>query len=136
MLAILGDREQRVLEGIAPVGRIDRAAIHEEPNEAAVAFAYGEMEWGLEAEPGEEIQAWLEGRLRERIGVDAPVTHRWAGVISYTDDKLPIFEEARPGVFAVGGFSGHGNVLGSAAGRAAMAIALESPPPPLARWLG
>jgi glycine/D-amino acid oxidase-like deaminating enzyme len=93
------------------------------------------MEWGLEAEPGDDVQAWLEERLRDRIGVDAPVTHRWAGVIAYTPDRLPIFEEVRPGVVAVGAHSGTGNVLGSAAGRAAVAIALGEPAPQLARLL-
>jgi glycine/D-amino acid oxidase-like deaminating enzyme len=97
---------------------------------------YAAAEWGRPAETSEPVQDLLDRLLRERVGVDAPVTHRWAGVISYTDDRLPIFEEVRPGVFAVGGFSGHGNVLGSAAGRAAVAIALGAPPPPLSRWLG
>jgi gamma-glutamylputrescine oxidase len=96
---------------------------------------HADTEWGQPAEPSPPLQEMLDRLLRERVGVDAPVTHRWAGVIAYTDDRLPIFEEVRPGVFAVGGHSGHGNVLGSAAGRAAMAIALGAPPPPLARWL-
>src|SRR5918992_6087673 len=39
---------------------------------------FGAGEWGLEAEPNGEVQAWLEQRLRERGGVDAPGTHRWA----------------------------------------------------------
>lgn len=97
---------------------------------------YGAAEWGRPAETSQPLQDLLDRLLRERVGVDAPVTHRWAGVISYTDDRLPIFEAVRPGVFAVGGLSGHGNVLGSAAGRAAMAIALGAPPPPLSHWLG
>jgi gamma-glutamylputrescine oxidase len=92
-------------------------------------------EWGLDAEPGAEVQAWLDRRLRERVGVRAPVTHRWAGVIAYTDDRLPVFAEVRPGVIAVGAHSGHGNVLGSAAARAAATIALGGPPPRLARLL-
>ena len=96
---------------------------------------YGDGEWGLEAEPGAEVQALLDRLLRERVGVDAPVTHRWAGVIAYTEDRLPVFAEVRPGVIAVGGHSGHGNVLGSAAGRAAMTIALGGAPPRLARLL-
>jgi gamma-glutamylputrescine oxidase len=96
---------------------------------------YGDEEWGRPAEPEEPIQPWLDRLLRERAGIDAPVTHRWAGVIAYTDDRLPILEEVRPGVLASGAFSGHGNVLGSAAARAAVAIALGEPPPPLARLL-
>ncbi len=97
---------------------------------------YADDEWDRPAEPSQPLQDMLDRLLRERVGVTAPVTHRWAGVIAYTEDKLPIFEEVRPGVFAAGGHSGHGNVLGSAAGRAAMAIALGGPEPPLARWLG
>jgi gamma-glutamylputrescine oxidase len=96
---------------------------------------YGEGEWGRPAEPSAEVQGLLDRLLHERVGVDAPVTHRWAGVIAYTPDRLPVFEEVRPGVIAVGGHSGHGNVLGSAAGRAAMAIALGKSPPRLVRLL-
>jgi gamma-glutamylputrescine oxidase len=96
---------------------------------------YGDTEWGRSAEPTAEVQALLDALLRDRAGVDAPVTHRWAGVISYTSDRLPVFAELRPGVIAVGAHSGHGNVLGSAAARAAMAIALGEPAPRLARLL-
>lgn len=96
---------------------------------------FGASEWGHEAEPGDDVQAWLDARLRERVGVDAPVTHRWAGVIAYTEDRLPVFAEVRPGVLAVGAHSGHGNVLGSAAGRAAVRIALGKSTPLLARLL-
>jgi gamma-glutamylputrescine oxidase len=96
---------------------------------------HGDGEWGREALPGAEVQALLDRLLRDRVGVDAPVTHRWAGVIAYTEDRLPVFEEVRPGVIAVGAHSGHGNVLGSAAARAATAIALDRPAPLLARLL-
>jgi glycine/D-amino acid oxidase-like deaminating enzyme len=96
---------------------------------------YGEGEWGREAEPGADVQAWLERLLRERVGVDAPVTHRWAGVIAYTEDRLPVFAEVRPGVIAVGAHSGHGNLLGSAAARTADLIALGRRAPRLARLL-
>jgi len=97
--------------------------------------AYAAGEWGRPAEAGAEVQALLDRLLRERVGVDAAVTHRWAGVIAYTPDRLPVFAEVRPAVIAVGAHSGHGNVLGSAAARAATAIALGAPPPPLARLL-
>ena len=97
--------------------------------------AYGETEWGHPADTGPEVQAWLDRLLRDRVGVEAPVTHRWAGVVAYTEDRLPVLAEVRPGLVAVGAHSGHGNVLGSAAGRAAMAIALGRPAPRLARLL-
>jgi len=96
---------------------------------------YGDAEWGQEAEAGADVQAWLDRRMRERVGVDAPITHRWAGVIAYTDDRLPVFAEVRSGVIAVGAYSGHGNVLGPATARAAVAIALGRAAPRLARLL-
>ena len=58
---------------------------------------FGDGEWGRPAEPDARIQAWLDRLLRERAGVEAPVTHRWAGVIAYTEDRLPVLEEVRPG---------------------------------------
>ena len=84
-------------------------------------------EWGAPAEPEEAVQAELDRVLREDAGVDARVTHRWAGVVAYTEDRLPVLEAVRPGVIAVGAHSGHGNVLGSAAARAAAEIALGRP---------
>jgi gamma-glutamylputrescine oxidase len=97
--------------------------------------AHAETEWGQPAEASADIQRLLDRLLRERAGVDAAVTHRWAGVISFTADRLPVFAEVRPGVIAVGAHSGHGNVLGSAAARAAIAIALGRPAPRLAQLL-
>jgi glycine/D-amino acid oxidase-like deaminating enzyme len=94
-----------------------------------------DAEWGAGAEPSEEVQDGLEALLRGPLGVEAPVTHRWAGVVGYTDDFLPVFEPVRPGVVAVGGQNGHGNVIGSAAARAAARIALGEPAPALARLL-
>jgi gamma-glutamylputrescine oxidase len=96
---------------------------------------YGDAEWGQPAEAGDDVQALLDRLLRERVGVGAAVTHRWAGVIAYTPDRLPVFAEVRPGVIAVGAHSGHGNVLGSAAARAATAIALGRPAPRLAQLM-
>jgi glycine/D-amino acid oxidase-like deaminating enzyme len=92
-------------------------------------------EWGAPATPTDALQEHLERLLHERIDPAARVTHRWAGVVGYTDDLLPVLEEVRPGVIALGGLCGHGNVIGSAAGRAAAAIALGEPPPRIARIL-
>ncbi len=79
-----------------------------------------EAEWGHDATPTPTIQAALDRVLRERIGVrEASVTHRWAAIVGYTDDGLPVFGEARPGVWAAGAYSGTGNVVGALCGRAA-----------------
>ncbi|HEY7769213.1 FAD-dependent oxidoreductase [Longimicrobium sp.] len=84
----------------------------------------GEGEWTEEWEPSETMQARLEGFLRERIGVRAPVTHRWAASVGYTPSGLPVLEEVRPGVWAAGGYSGTGNVIGALCGRAMAQIAV------------
>jgi glycine/D-amino acid oxidase-like deaminating enzyme len=79
----------------------------------------GDGEWTDVAEPADPVQSMLEAYLREVIGVTAPITHRWAGAVGYTEDGLPIFEEVRPRVWAIGGYSGTGNVVGAICGRAA-----------------
>lgn len=84
----------------------------------------GEGEWTEEAAPGEVIQVRLEAFLRERIGVRAPVTHRWAASVGYTPTGLPLMEEVRPGVWAAGGYSGTGNVIGALCGRAMAEMAV------------
>jgi glycine/D-amino acid oxidase-like deaminating enzyme len=55
--------------------------------------------------------------------VQAPITHRWAATVGYTHDGLPVVSEVRRGVWAVGGYSGTGNVIGALMGRG------------IARWL-
>ena len=84
-----------------------------------------------------EPEVWerVHRYLREELGLDAEVTHRWAGVVGYTDDLLPYAGEVpgRPGLYVAGGYSGHGNVPGFMCGRdIADAIAGE-PPGPLLR---
>jgi gamma-glutamylputrescine oxidase len=86
--------------------------------------AGGEGEWTEDAAPGEVVQARLERFLRERIGVRAPVTHRWAASVGYTQTGLPLLEEVRDGVWVAGGYSGTGNVIGALCGRAAAELAL------------
>lgn len=80
-------------------------------------------EWTESTEPTASIQARLEAFLRAQVGVRAPVTHRWAASVGYTPDGLPILAEVRPGVWAVGGYNGTGNIVGALCGRAAAARA-------------
>jgi glycine/D-amino acid oxidase-like deaminating enzyme len=77
----------------------------------------GDSEWTTNATPTDVVQQALERRLREQLGVRAPISHRWAASVGYTDDGLPVVAEVRPGVWAVGGYSGTGNVIGSLLGR-------------------
>lgn len=85
---------------------------------------FREAEWTIEDTPSAAVQARLEQFLREQLGVQAPVTHRWAAVVGYTEGILPVFAELLPGVWAVGGYNGTGNVIGALCGKAAVEQAL------------
>lgn len=82
-----------------------------------------EVEWTAEAEPTAAVQAHLEALLRDRLGVSAPVTHRWAGAIAFGPGPLPLLAEVREGVWAAGAYRGTGNALGPVYGRAAADLA-------------
>ena len=74
----------------------------------------------------------VERYLREDLGTDAAVSHRWAGVVGYSDDSLPYVGEVpgRPGLYVSGGYSGVGNVPGFMCGRdLADTIAGDGPEP-------
>ncbi len=66
-----------------------------------------------------EIWNRLETYLRDELGLDTRITHRWVGIVGYTDDQLPFVGEVpdRPGLHVAGGYSGHGNVPGYVAGQ-------------------
>jgi gamma-glutamylputrescine oxidase len=61
----------------------------------------------------------IERHIRDDLGLDAVVTHRWAGVVGYSVDALPYVGEVpgRPGLWVAGGYSGHGNVPGFLSGK-------------------
>ena len=83
-------------------------------------------EWTHDATPSSAIQQRLDEFLRTHIGTQAPVTHRWAASVSYTHDGAPICEEVRDGVFAIGAYSGTGNIVGALCGRDAAAWAAHT----------
>ena len=77
----------------------------------------GDEEWTMEDSPSPTVQDALEKFLREGMGVRAPITHRWAASVGYTSSGEPICEEVRPGVWAIGGYNGTGNIVGAIYGR-------------------
>jgi gamma-glutamylputrescine oxidase len=87
--------------------------------------AGGDGEWTHDAEPSTVVQEQLERFLRETLGVHAPITHRWAASAGYTTTGLPVIEQVRDHVWALGGYSGTGNVIGALAARAIAAAALD-----------
>jgi glycine/D-amino acid oxidase-like deaminating enzyme len=95
---------------------------HQLPDRRLVAG--GRRDTTLELEDTDEeatteaIQRELDGFAAELAGRPVVVTHRWAGIWGTTEDGLPIVGPipGRHGVWAALGYSGHGNVLGFAAG--------------------
>ncbi|HET6680001.1 MAG TPA: FAD-binding oxidoreductase [Gemmatimonadaceae bacterium] len=77
-----------------------------------------EVEWTTDATPSASVQEYLEALLRDRLSVSAPITHRWAASVAYSRDGSPVLDEVRPGVWAIGAYSGTGNVMGALYGRA------------------
>jgi gamma-glutamylputrescine oxidase len=61
----------------------------------------------------------IEGWMREQLAVYGTVTHRWVGTVGYSDDGLPYAGAVpdAPGLYVLGGYSGHGNVPGYLAGQ-------------------
>jgi gamma-glutamylputrescine oxidase len=96
-----------------PDGRIAVGGFSDEDGEGA-ADSYTTAE---QASP--VIHARLERFLRDDLGVEAPVTHRWIGLVGYSRDERP-FVGAVPrhdGLFVAGGYNGTGNLNGFTAGR-------------------
>ena len=77
-----------------------------------------------EALPTPNVQKALEKRFTEVTGLAPTATHRWAALVGYTTDGLPVIEQVRPRIWATGGYSGTGNLLGAVCGRAAAQLAL------------
>ena len=82
-----------------------------------------EEEWTQDDEPTASMQAMIEKFLREHLKVRAAVTHRWAASVAYTLDGLPVLEQVRDKVWAVGGYSGTGNIVGALSATAAARLA-------------
>jgi gamma-glutamylputrescine oxidase len=73
------------------------------------------------------IQAAVENMLRDVLGSVPDITHRWAGLMAFTPDRLPLVGPlpGREGVWLSLGYSGHGNVLGFACGELVAASILD-----------
>lgn len=86
-------------------------------------------EWTHDDRPTAAVQGHLEGWLRAGLGASAPVTHRWGARVAYTESGAPVCRVVRPGVFAIGAYSGTGNVVGALCARRAVSWALGARTP-------
>ena len=109
------------------------------PDGRVLAGGFGDVDGErsyTDSEDGEPL-VWerVHRYLREELGLEAEVTHRWAGIVGYTDDQLPYAGEVpgRPGLYVAGGYSGHGNVPGYMCGRDIADAIAGGPPGPLFR---
>jgi glycine/D-amino acid oxidase-like deaminating enzyme len=88
-----------------------------------------EAEYTDRLDTTELVQRSIE-RYLERMGLGGvPVTHRWAGIMGFSADLLPVAGElpGRPGLYVAGGYSGVGNVQGFVCGGLVADMALGRP---------
>jgi gamma-glutamylputrescine oxidase len=76
-----------------------------------------DTEWTHDGAPSAAVQDYLTRTLRTDLGVDAPITHRWAATVAYTDTGLPICRQLDRGLWVLGAYSGTGNVMGAVLAR-------------------
>jgi gamma-glutamylputrescine oxidase len=68
-----------------------------------------DAEVGTDAAVNPDVQRHLDVQLAA-LDVVAPVTHRWAGIMGFSPDELPVVGAVRgmPNVYVCGGYTGHG----------------------------
>lgn len=71
--------------------------------------------------PSAQVQSELDLLASMVVGRQVSAEKRWAAAVAYTDDLWPFVAETMPGVWVVGGLSGHGNLIGPLAARAVAA---------------
>jgi glycine/D-amino acid oxidase-like deaminating enzyme len=77
----------------------------------------GAASWTDTEASNPDVQARLDSYLRDELLVQAPVTHRWVGLVGYADEPLPTAGAVGDGLFALGGYNGTGHVQAFVAAR-------------------
>ena len=105
---------------------------HQDPDGRLIVGGFRDADMESEFTATEEttprIQGALDGFVESLLGRMPEITHRWSGVFGLVPDLLPVVGRVagRDGLWAAGGYSGHGNVLGLMCGDlVAQAIAGE-----------
>jgi glycine/D-amino acid oxidase-like deaminating enzyme len=89
-----------------------------------------EDEWTARVEPTPAVQQHIDDVADRMAGAPVSVTHRWAAPAGFTADGRALCTPVEPGVVAVGGYCGTGNLVGPVAARAAVALLLDGRWPP------
>ncbi|HEY7126363.1 MAG TPA: FAD-binding oxidoreductase [Ktedonobacterales bacterium] len=81
--------------------------------------------------PTAAVQGQLDRFLFDvlKLPADTPITHRWAGLMAFTPDSLPVVGWA-PGserILLCGGYTGHGNAMAVRCARVAADLACRQP---------
>jgi len=71
----------------------------------------GDDAWTVEPATTSPVQEHLEDIVASLDG-DVAIERRWSAPSAWTADRLPICTTVMPGVHVIGGYSGHGNIIG------------------------
>lgn len=81
-------------------------------------------------QPSETVQQDIEAFALQTLGLRLDVIHRWAGVMGFSADGLPVISMLDQRVWFCGGFTGHGMSLAYATSHAALGVMLDGSPNP------
>lgn len=93
---------------------------------------HAEIEVGTDDRTTDLVQGAIEAFATSIFGRSYPVVARWAGIMGFSPDGLPLVGAVpnEPGLFFCGGFTGHGMSLARRCAKAAVAEALDGTPSP------
>ena len=123
MLATAPEKERRL--PCALYARYGHEYAQQRPDGCVTLGGFSDLDgaasWTDAEDVSQPVQERLDAYLRDELGVRAPVTHRWVGVVGYAEDPLPMCGPV-PGtddrVLAFGGYNGTGHVQAWVASRA------------------
>jgi glycine/D-amino acid oxidase-like deaminating enzyme len=115
---------ERVADGLV-YSRWGREYFQQRPDGRLLAGGFSDLDGDASYTSREDGSPAIWARLERYVTADlglagADVTHRWVGVVAYGGDGRPHAGPVpgRPGLHVLGGYSGHGNLLGHVAGQA------------------